>query len=177
MLYLANGYNNDTIHRITHPGHLRRTAGFFFDLAANVEANVFVDVADEKNGYTGWKYPNPGESLRMSLRMWARSYEFGCEFGQLCKFGCECRRGDKSLRMSANARSVANVATNVGKRCQPYECRNFCKYLRQKNVCGCVRMSGGGFVFLCASGHEKSGKFSRFSVLSFEVMISYSGSA
>ena len=149
------------------PGHLRRTAGFFFDLAANVEANVFVDVADEKNGYTGWKYPNPGESLRMFLRMWARSYEFGCE----------CRRGDKSLRMSANARSVANVATNVGKRCQPYECRRFCKYLRQKSVCGCVRMSGGGFVFLCASGHEKSGKFSRLSVLSFEVMISDSGSA
>lgn len=124
--------------------------GVFFDLAANVEANGRLVVASEKCGETGCKCPNPGEcgcssvnvaaNLRNftnvrgceSLRMWARSYEFGCEFGQLCKFGCECRRGDKSLRMSANARNVANVATNVGKRCQPYECRKFCKYLRQK---------------------------------------------
>lgn len=112
----------------------------------------------------GLEIPESGRIFANVSANVARSYEFGCE----------CRRGDKSLRMSANARSVANVATNVGKRCQPYECRKFCKYLRQKKR---LRMSGGGFVCLCASGHEKSGKFSRFFVLSFEVMISYSGSA
>lgn len=110
----------------------------------------------------------------------------------LCECLCECGRGPTNL--------AANLAANVDAATNPYECLrmlaalqmwlrmwvnvasptnvvNFASICDKKNVCGCVRMSGGGFVFLCASGHEKSGKFSRFSVLSFEVMISYSGSA
>lgn len=128
-----------------------------------------MDVADEKNGYTGWKYPNPGESLRMSLRMWARSYEFGCEFGQLCKFGCECRRGDKSLRMSANARNVANVATNVGNVASPTNVGNFASICDKKasaDACGCL---AAVLSFCVPPGMKKAGNFPAF--LSFPLKL------
>lgn len=107
----------------------------------------------------------------------ARSCEFGCEFDQLCKFGCECRRGDKPLRMSANARCFAKWAANAGERCQPYECRKFA------NICDKKRSrvfakSGGGSVWRRAPGHEKGGKISRlligfYSGLCFRIVVAH----
>lgn len=77
------------------PGHLRRAAGFFFDLAANVEANVFVMSQTRKTA-----------TRAANARIRAN----------LCECLCECGRGPTNLA------NCANLAANVDAATNPYEC-------------------------------------------------------